>query len=221
MERRVPPPAVTVVDYGVGNLFSVRRAFEQSGAEVHLTSTPADILAAQRLVLPGVGAFGNAMRELQARALVEPLRAYARLGRPFLGICLGMQLMLDGSEEFGSHEGLGLVPGVVRAIPRVAPGGVPHKVPHIGWNDLLKAPGASWSSTLLDGIAEGAAVYFVHSYTAFPDSERHRLADCDYDGCRLSAVVRSGHLYGCQFHPEKSGEIGLSMLRNFLALDGR
>lgn len=214
-------PAVTVVDYGMGNTFSVRCAFEQCGADVCLTAEPGRILDARRLVLPGVGAFGDAIGELRARQLVEPLREYARRGGHFLGICLGMQMMLDASEEFGEHEGLGMIAGRVVPIPRVSPSGRPHKVPHIGWNDVRR-PGTvrGWAGSILDGVADGASVYFVHSYTASPDDEKHRLADCDYGGCRISAVIRAGNLYGCQFHPEKSGEVGLAIIRNFLAGHG-
>ena len=209
---------MTVVDYGMGNVFSVRRAFEHCGARVCLSADPERILATRRLVLPGVGAFADGMRELRERGLVEPLREFARRGGHFLGICLGMQMMFDASEEFGVHEGLGLIPGRVRPIPTVGPSGRSHKVPHIGWSDLRK-PDASygWTATLLDGIDEGTSVYFVHSYTARPEDDRHRLADCDYDGIRISAVVRAGNLYGCQFHPEKSGETGLTVIRSFLA----
>ncbi len=210
---------VTLIDYGVGNLFSVRRAFEHCGAQVLLTADPTEIAQAERLVLPGVGAFANGMHELRARGLIAPIQEYARADRPFLGICLGMQMMLEISEEFGTHAGLGLIPGKVIAVPSSGATGAPHKVPHIGWNDIhYPVPGIQWEQTILEGLPQDASVYFVHSFTAFPADESHRLADCDYDGCRLSAVIRSGNLYGCQFHPEKSGENGLRIIRNFLAL---
>ena len=136
-----------------------------------------------------------------------------------MGICLGMQMMLEASEEFGMHEGLGLIPGNVVAIPPTATDGKPHKIPHIGWNDLLPpTPGTDWNETILAGVSPGTAVYFVHSFAAVPASPEHRLADCDYDGRIISAAVKFGNLYGCQFHPEKSGEAGLRILKNFLLL---
>jgi glutamine amidotransferase len=206
-----------VVDYGRGNLFSVGRALEHCGAEVEITDAPARIIEAERLVLPGVGAFGDAMEELQKRGLVEPIMEFAASGRPFLGICVGMQLMFDSSDEFGVHDGLGMIPGRVRTVPRHGVDGKSHKVPHIGWSEL--GPAAvrkSWYGTILDGLPAPAFCYFVHSFTAEPGDEAHRLADCHYNGQRLAATVRRDNLWGCQFHPEKSGEIGLHILRNFL-----
>jgi glutamine amidotransferase len=215
-------PTVTIIDYGIGNLLSVTRAFGHCGADPILSGTTEGILAAERLVLPGVGAFADGMAGLRERGLVDAVRQYAASGRPFLGICLGMQLMLDRSDEFGSHEGLGLIPGRVTAIPPTAADGSPHKIPHIGWNFLeLPSPSASWSGTVLEGIAPGAAAYFVHSFTAMPDDPAHRLADCRYNGRLIAAAIRSGNLYGCQFHPEKSGEVGLAIVRNFLRLGDR
>jgi glutamine amidotransferase len=212
-------PTVTVVDYGVGNLFSVTRALDHCGARVTLSEDSRQIEAADLLLLPGVGSFANGMSELARRGLVDALRRHAHSGRPFLGICLGLQLMFDASEEFGEHAGLGLIPGKVRAVPPRGSDGRPHKIPHIGWNTLrLVANGTPWSDSLLRGIPLGSSVYFVHSFTAFPEHEAHRVADCDYDGCRISAAVKRDNLSGCQFHPEKSGETGLRVLRTFIAL---
>lgn len=211
-------PVVTVVDYGLGNLFSVGRALEHVGASVVIADSPSSIRGAQHLILPGVGSFANGMAGLAQRGLVEPLQEYAHGGRPFLGICLGMQMMFDISEEFGLHRGLGLLPGRVVSVSSVGMDGKSHKIPHIGWNELV-VPGDPdrWKGTLLSDVAPGSPVYFVHSFTAVPLAE-HRLADCYYDGCRISAAVASGNIYGCQFHPEKSGPAGLRMLRNFLSL---
>lgn len=206
---------LVVVDYGVGNLLSVCRALSRCGAEPTLTDAPGDVDAADRLVLPGVGAFGDAMAALRERRLLEPLARWAERERPFLGICLGMQLMLDSSTEFGRHAGLGLVPGLVDRVPSQGADGTPHKVPHIGWSALEPVEGSSWEGTILAGLAPGESAYFVHSYAAAPADPRHRLADCRYDGLALAAVVRRGALYGCQFHPEKSGPVGLRILRNF------
>lgn len=206
------PPEAVVVDYGMGNLGSVLRALAACGAEPKLTSAPGEIERAPRLILPGVGAFGDGMEELRRRRLVEPIRAFARSGRPFLGICLGMQMMFTTGEEFGVVPGLALIEGSVQAIPRDG-----RKVPHIGWNRITPAgPNGLWHGTILDGLGADASAYFVHSYAAVPADHARLLASCDYDGCRIAAVVRSGALYGCQFHPEKSGPAGLHILRNFL-----
>ena len=210
---------VTVVDYDRGNLFSVSRSLEHCGAEIELTDSPERILAAERLILPGVGAFGDAIAELHNRDLVIPLRDYAASGRPFLGICIGLQLMFDASEEFGEHTGLGLIPGRVAPIPNTGANGKPHKIPHVGWSQLVPPSNEStWTGTILEGVAHPLYCYFVHTYTAVPEDESHRLADSSYDGCRIAAAVCRGNLWGCQFHPEKSAVPGLHILRNFLAM---
>jgi glutamine amidotransferase len=204
---------VALVDYGSGNVHSVAKALRAAGGEVVLTADPAEMAAADRLVLPGVGAFADCARGVRERGLVEPLRAYAVSGRPFLGICVGMQLLLDESEEFGRHEGLGLIPGRVVSIP-ATPG---LKIPQIGWNAIHPPPGVTWTGSALEGFQPGAMVYFVHSYTAEPARDEHRLADANYGGHRIAAAIRRDNLWGCQFHPEKSGELGLTVLRRFLA----
>jgi imidazole glycerol-phosphate synthase subunit HisH len=209
----VTTPRVTVIDYGIGNLHSVVKALRHEGAEVTVTADPRDVPNAERLILPGVGAFPDGMRGLRERGLVEPLRAYAASGRPMLGICLGMQLMMGESEEFGRHEGLGIVPGRVVEIRREAG----FKVPQIGWNRIFAPNGHGWAGTPLSAVEEGAMVYFVHSFTAVPDREEDRLADSLYANQRISAAVRRGRVWGCQFHPEKSGTVGLGILRQFLA----
>lgn len=206
-------PKVTVIDYGIGNLHSVQKALRHEGADVTLSAEPAVVRAAERLLLPGVGAFGDGMRELKARGLVQPILDAVGQGTPFLGICLGMQLLLSESEEFGRHEGLGLIPGkVVLLTPQAG-----FKVPHIGWNRLTPPPGRDWKGSVLEDVAPGTATYFVHSYSAVPEQEAHRLADVDYGGFRISAAVKKGNITGCQFHPEKSGPVGLQILKRFLA----
>ena len=210
-------PEATVVDYGMGNVGSVLRALAACGAAPVLSSDPEQIALAARLILPGVGAFRDGMEELERRGLIGPIRGFARSGRPFLGICLGMQMMLSASEEFGPVPGLGLIAGTVRAIPKRGANGEPHKVPHVGWDRLLLRNGSA--GALLHGVGPQAAVYFVHSFAAAPDSPADVAADCDYDGCRIAAVIRSGALCGCQFHPEKSGPTGLRILRNFLSIE--
>lgn len=213
---------VGVVDYGMGNLLSVSRAIEQCGGTPVFIQKAEDLIMAERLILPGVGAFADGMAGLRAQGLIDALQEYGRSGRPMLGICLGMQMLLDSNEEFGVHQGLGLIPGRVTAIPKTAADGKPHKVPHIGWSGLRHANAddmAEWGNTILSGIPKDTTVYFVHSFTAFPENEAHRLADTDYNGRRISAVVKSGNLYGCQFHPEKSGVWGLKILENFISLN--
>lgn len=204
---------VTVVDYGLGNLHSVAKAFRRLGAEVEVSSDPARVSAAERLVLPGVGAFADGVRGLTERGLFDSVRDFPRSGRPFLGICLGMQLLLTESEEFGHHRGLGLVPGRVRLIP-VQPG---LKVPQIGWNRIAPRSGATWDGTVLRSVQAGQMVYFIHSYAAEPESDGHRLAESRYGALPICAAIRSDNVVGCQFHPEKSGEVGLSILSGFLA----
>lgn len=208
---------VVIIDYGVGNLLSVTRAFEAIGGTPELSSAPEAVRRADRLVLPGDGAFGYGMGELRSRGLDEAVLEFTRNERPFLGICLGMQLMLDGSEEFGEHSGLGLIPGRVVRMPAVDADGRSRRIPHIGWNALL--PGcAGWDGTPLNGLTPGeSAVYFVHSFMAQPKEPTHQLAECDYDGLTVSAVIRRDALTGCQFHPEKSGPAGLRILANFMA----
>ncbi len=208
---------VTVVDYGAGNLLNVVRALEHCGVSPVVTSEAGPIREAKRLILPGVGAFGDCMEELHRRGLVEALAAYVAQDRLFLGICVGMQVMFDMGEEFGEHRGLGIIPGRVAKISATGADGAPHKIPHIGWSPLRKPAGAAWEGTPLEGNA-GSDMYFVHSYAGVPAQEAHRLADVDYDGLRICAMVKKGNSYGCQFHPEKSGEAGLGLLRQFLTL---
>lgn len=209
---------VLLVDYGVGNILSVSRALAACGGDVELTADPLRVASADRVVLPGVGAFGDCVDRLRDHGLAEPVAEFAATERPFLGICVGMQMLFDTSEEFGEHEGLGLIPGRVTRLPATDVTGQPHKIPHIGWNELEVPDGADWAGTILDGLDERERCYFVHSYTAEPKDPLTRLADCDYGGIRISAAVRSGSLFGCQFHPEKSGPTGLRILSNFLSL---
>lgn len=212
---------VTVIDYGAGNILSVKRAFEYCGAEATVTDLPEDVLKAEILVLPGVGAFSDGMQGLGEKNLTGAILEYCKKGKPFLGICLGMQMMMDESEEFGKHKGLGLIPGKVAAIESTTVGGASHKIPHIGWNALKLPDGKDiswWENSVLSGIQENEQVYFVHSFTVFPEDEMFRLTDTYYGGRKISAAVRRDNLYGCQFHPEKSGQKGLKIIRNFLQL---
>lgn len=207
---------VAVVDYGIGNILSVRRAFESQGAEIYLVSSPKEILEAQKLVLPGVGAFADGMRELHDRNLINAIQRYCECNRPFLGICLGMQMMLDTSEEFGYYEGLGIIPGKVERIDDTDIDGNFQKVPHVGWNQLSCIRNVN--DTILNQVPEKAEMYFVHSYTAKPSDKQYCLADTFYGGKRLAAVIQKGNCYGTQFHPEKSGKMGLKIIHNFIQL---
>ncbi len=207
---------VTIVDYGIGNLFSVSRALQRCGAEVSVATSAEQIDAAPRLVLPGVGAFANGMQGLRERGLVEPLRRYAALGRPLLGICLGMQMLASTSEEFGEHEGLGLIPGQVVSVPVVGTGGEALKSPHIGWSALAPSPLADWRNSVLAATVPGTTMYLVHSFHVVPDAATDLLAQCRHGGHAITAAIRRGNVTGLQFHPEKSGEAGLAVLAAFL-----
>jgi glutamine amidotransferase len=212
-------PDVAVVDYGIGNLFSVRRALEECGASVLVSDDPAALMVAPALVLPGVGAFADGMRRLIQLGLDRVVRDYARSGRPLLGICLGMQMLASVSEEFGEHAGLNIVPGRVAPIPATSSDGRRHKIPHISWSPLAVPSGHSgWKDSILSDIEPGECAYLVHSFTVVPEDRVHRLADCDYNGRLISAAIRNRNVYGCQFHPEKSGRVGLRILKRFLAL---
>lgn len=208
---------VSIVDYGAGNLLSVGRAFEKCGSEVSLVTTAADVLAADILVLPGVGAFRDGMQGLAKAGLDEAIVRYADTGRPFLGICLGMQMLATDSEEFGIHKGLGLIPGHVKAIAPCDDTGQPHKVPYVGWADLEPAGRSGFAHSPLTGMAAGQSVYLVHSYHCMPNNPAHLLAVYRYGGVPTAAAVWKDNIVGCQFHPEKSGTVGLSVIKGFLA----
>lgn len=210
-------PEVTVIDYGLGNLLSVRRGLEYCGGSATVTSDPERIIAARRVVLPGVGAFRNAMDSLHRLGLIEVIRELAHREIPLLGICLGMQLLLDESVEFGTTAGLSLIPGRVIPVPSQTTAGEVLKIPHVGWS-ALHPVGVSerWERSLLVDNRPGESAYFVHSFMAVPADSANRIADCMYGGHTISAVIGRGRITGCQFHPEKSGEVGLKILRRFI-----
>ena len=209
---------ITIIDYGVSNLHNVCRAFEHCGANIELAADPEVIAKAERLVLPGVGAFSDGMQGLEAIDAITSIQKFAETERPFLGICLGMQMMLNSSQEFGETAGLGLLPGEVIHIPTCRTDGKAHKIPRIGWDSLLLPEGREdWSNSILDSTTPGSAVYFVHSYMAMPENDGDRLAEYDYDGVRVCAALQHNALFGCQFHPEKSGDVGLDIIRRFLS----
>lgn len=197
-----------IIDYGMGNLRSVEKAVEAAGGRPAVTGDPESIRSAERLILPGVGAFGEAMENLRRTGLDSAILDAARAGKPLLGLCLGLQLLFTHSEEFGSHEGLDLIPGNVRKLD--CPG---LRVPHVGWNQIE----GDRPDPLLTDIREGSYFYFVHSYYVEPDDPRDVLRRTSY-GLRFCSIARRGNIYGVQFHPEKSQEAGKRLLRNFLSI---
>ena len=201
---------VAIIDYGVGNLFSLRSSLREIGAEAVVTSDEKVIAEADRVILPGVGAFEDAARKLRESGMAEVVKREAAAGKPMMGICLGMQLMFDVGYEYGVHEGLGLIRGSVRPIADVIP--ADYKIPHIGWN-LLKF---RKESPLFKYIKEDDYVYFVHSYYA-AECDESVIAVTEY-GAELTAAVAAGNVYGCQFHPEKSGEVGMKILKAFMEI---
>lgn len=209
-------PEITIIDYGLGNLLSVSRGFEHCGAKVRITSDPKKILNSSRLILPGVGAFPNAMALLEKYNLIETLKEYGKSGKPLLAICLGMQLLMDESEEFTRTVGLGLIPGRVVSIPSQDSLGAITKIPHIGWSPLRPSNlEERWSNTLLKDNDAGDSVYFVHSFQVLPEDPAHEIAYTKYGEHRISSVISKDSIVGCQFHPEKSGLTGLKIMYRF------
>lgn len=204
---------IAIIDYGVGNLFSLKSSFAAIGADTVVTGDPSIIRSAEKLVLPGVGAFGDAAALLRRNELDKLIREEASTGKSLLGICLGMQLLFDYSLEYGQHEGLGLIPGSVRPIGDYIPQG--YKIPHIGWN-ALHFPAGKPVSPLFRHIREGDCVYFVHSFCG-TECRESVIASAEY-GAELTAAAAHENVYGVQFHPEKSGDVGLNILRAFCAL---
>lgn len=200
---------IAIIDYGVGNLFSVEKALAALGADAKITSDARTIAAADKIVLPGVGAFGDCMENLTATGLIPTIKDFVKTGKPMLGICVGLQILFDGSEESIGVAGLGLLKGKVRRIQ--APG---LKVPHMGWNSLtIKSPRQPLD--LFQGLSEKPYVYFVHSYHAVPQDSSIVTATTEY-GSELTAAVAKGNIQATQFHPEKSGDVGLAILKNFI-----
>jgi imidazole glycerol-phosphate synthase subunit HisH len=204
---------IVVVDYGRGNLFSLGQALRQFGIPHELTDSPAKIAAAAALILPGVGAFGDVMAGLVARDLVAPIKAAIARGVPFLGICVGCQVLLDAGEEFGWRAGLGVIPGTVPRLPAPRaddPDAI--RIPNVGWRPLLVRPG----EPLFAGAGPLPMVYFVHSYAPRVADERYAVAHIAINGASVPAAIRKDNVVGVQFHPEKSGRVGLAILRNFV-----
>ncbi len=202
---------IAIVDYGVGNLFSLKSSLVAVGAEVVVTGDADVLRAADKIILPGVGAFGDAAKKLRESGLFQEIIDQANAGKPLMGICLGMQMLLEKSYEYGEHDGLGLIPGSIRPIGEVIDNTL--KIPHIGWN-ALHFP--QEKHPVFRDINEGDHVYFVHSYHG-TNCEKHTAATTEYGGI-LTAAVAKDNVIGCQFHPEKSGTVGLKILKNFCEL---
>ena len=200
---------IAIIDYDAGNLKSVEKALNYLGKETVVTRDPQVILAAEKAILPGVGAFGDAMENLSRFGLVDVIHRFADSGKPFLGICLGLQLFFESSEESPGVKGLGLLPGRIRKLS----GGAGLKIPHMGWNSLNMMEG----KRLFQGIDQGAYVYFVHSYYLEASEPADVAAITEYGTC-IHAAVERGNLFACQFHPEKSSDVGLQILKNFAEL---
>ena len=198
-------PKVVIVDYGAGNLRSVARAVAHVGHEPNVTSDPRDVATADAVILPGVGAAADTMRNLREHQMVEPVREYIASGRPFFGVCMGQQALLSVSEEGGEHECLGVIPGRVKKLP----GG--QKVPHMGWNNVRQTT----SHPIFEGIPDESYFYFVHSYYPEPADPSVVIGETEY-GVTFASVLARDNIVATQFHPEKSGEMGLQMYRNFL-----
>jgi len=206
---------IVVVDFGMGNLFSVKNACEFSGMEATITSSRHEMLEADAILLPGVGAFGDAMESLVKLDLIGPLRDVFRSNKPLIGICLGMQLVMSESFEFGKHQGLGFIEGPVVRFDNQGTSSGRLKVPQVGWNRILKAKnGPSWSGTLLDGLRDGAYVYFVHSFYVKPLNPGVILSVSEYGGIEFCSSLRYQNIYAFQFHPERSGPQGLKIYQN-------
>ncbi len=203
---------ITIIDYEMGNLRSVEKAFEKLGFAARVSSDPTDLLNTDKVVLPGVGAFKDCINNLRGGGFVEPLLKHVEAGKPMLGICVGMQMLFDESEEFGLHQGLGLIPGkVVRFPAGMVEGGERLKVPHMGWNNISMKK----ASPIFSGVEDGSFVYFVHSYYCAAENEEDVAASCTYGDVEFCASVWRENIMATQFHPEKSQDIGLKIFENF------
>ena len=222
-------PTVAVIDYGLGNLFSIQKACEHVGIAAIITSDKEQIENADCMILPGVGAFGDAMLALNRLDLAEPIQKFALSDKPVFGICLGLQLLFSESDEFGIHQGLDIIKGKVRRLPNDQNAERPLKVPQVGWNRIYVSQNGqagkddagcpdTWCNTLLDGIENGAFMYFVHSFYVKPLVDSHALTHTVYGDTRFCSGVQKGNIYGFQFHPERSGPTGLQIYKNLFTL---
>lgn len=204
---------VVIIDYSLGNMFSVQQAFAHFGVKAIVTDNKEEIDSADALVLPGVGAFAEAMNCLNTNNLVAPIKSSIEKGKPFLGICLGLQLLFDTSEEFGATNGLGIIPGTIKRFnfndPKI-------KVPQMGWNNIIEPSLNKWENTILSNITSNEFMYFVHSYYASPINPEHILCETEYEGLKYCSAVIKGNVAATQFHPEKSAIEGLKIYKNWI-----
>ncbi|PIR93152.1 imidazole glycerol phosphate synthase subunit HisH [Candidatus Falkowbacteria bacterium CG10_big_fil_rev_8_21_14_0_10_43_10] len=203
---------IIIIDYGLGNLHSIKKAVDYFTKDWTVSGDPAAVSSARAVILPGVGAFAAGMKGLAERGLIGALREFAGKGKPILGVCLGAQMLLSEGHEFGAHQGLNIIKGKVVKFPELAKG---VKIPHIGWNKIYPAKD-SWQGTILQDVPAKSDMYFVHSYILQPEDKKNIFTLTNYEGYEFCSAVREENVYGCQFHPEKSGEIGLRIIKNFI-----
>lgn len=206
---------VTIIDYGLGNLFSISQAIIHAGGVPVVTSDKETIVNSDFLVLPGMGAFGDAMQNLEKLDLVSPILEYTASQKPIMGVCLGMQILFEESEEFGTHKGLGIIPGVIKRFPPQSQEGKV-KVPQIAWNQIYQSETTHWETSPLNNIADNEYMYFVHSYYTIPEQQKNILSLTQYAGIEYCSSVRHKNVFAFQFHPEKSGKSGLKIYENFI-----
>jgi len=204
---------LTIVDYGLGNLHSIQKAIEYVGAKTVFDRDGTAIVDSEKVLLPGVGAFAEGMKRIKSRQQLKPIIKFAASGRPLLGICLGCQMLLSSSDEFDGADGLGLIPGKAIKISETK-----EPIPHVGWEALKLRPSLSCANIPFPSITEGMWTYFIHSYHAMPEEEEYICATCEYGESEVTAIISKKNIYGFQFHPEKSGEAGLEMIRDFIKL---
>lgn len=204
---------ITVVDYGVGNLHSVIKAFNHFGENPSISEEAEEIFKSDAIILPGVGSFKAGIEGLKIRKLDKAIKDFAKTNKPILGICLGAQLLMSRGHEFGTFDGLDIIPGQVEVFKKIE-----DKIPHIGWNEVVMPKEASWNKTILRSIKQHSDLYFVHSYFLKPKNKKNILSLTKYGGLEFCSAIYKDNIYGCQFHPEKSGETGLRIIKNFINL---
>jgi glutamine amidotransferase len=211
-------PKVAIIDYGMGNLFSVTLACRNVGLEPYVTHDPTELAASDAAILPGVGAFGDAIDSLKRRGLVDAIDTFISGRKPFMGICLGMQLLFSRSEEFGRHDGLGIIPGCVVKFPAIGQDRRKIRVPHVGWSRICiptQAGAKDWADTPLNFVGDGQYMYFVHSYYVVPELKDDILSVSEYDGVQYCSSIYRDNIFACQFHPERSADGGIEIYRGW------